>query len=104
MYRIHANLSERSLWLLTLPLGAAAIRGVVQPIVKLGFGWWPSPIAAVVVSYTVSAAVLIFSAARARRGTIPHIDPRGALWFAAVGLCNGLASWRCTAPSPLGRL
>jgi drug/metabolite transporter (DMT)-like permease len=23
--------------------------------------------------------------------TIPEIDPRGALWFAAVGLCNGLA-------------
>jgi drug/metabolite transporter (DMT)-like permease len=23
--------------------------------------------------------------------TIPDIDRRGALWFAAVGLCNGLA-------------
>jgi len=89
MYRVHANLSERGLWLLTLPL-AAATRGVVQPIVKLGFGWWPNPIAAVVVSYTVSSAVLIFSALWRAGGTI-HIDPRGALWFAAVGLCNGLA-------------
>jgi uncharacterized membrane protein len=46
---------------------------------------------AVVVSYTVSSAVLIFSALARAGGTIPDIDPRGALWFAAVGLCNGLA-------------
>jgi drug/metabolite transporter (DMT)-like permease len=29
--------------------------------------------------------------ARAGRWTIPDIDYRGARWFAAVGLCNGLA-------------
>jgi drug/metabolite transporter (DMT)-like permease len=46
---------------------------------------------AVVVSYTVSSAVLIFSAFARAGGTIPDIDPRGALWFAAVGLCDGLA-------------
>jgi drug/metabolite transporter (DMT)-like permease len=91
MYRVHADLSARSLWLMALPLTAAAIRGVVQPVVKFGFEWWPSPIAAVVVSYTVSSVVLIFSALARAGGTIPDIDHRGALWFAAVGLCNGLA-------------
>jgi drug/metabolite transporter (DMT)-like permease len=91
MYRVHVNLSDRSLWLMGLPLAAAAIRGVVQPIVKFGFEWWPNPIAAVVVSYTVSSAVLIVSALARAGGTIPEIDHRGALWFAAVGLCNGLA-------------
>jgi drug/metabolite transporter (DMT)-like permease len=91
MYRVHVNLSGRSFWLLALPLSAAAIRGVVQPIVKFGFEWWPNPIAAVVVGYTVSSTVLIFSAVARAGGTIPDIDHRGALWFAAVGLCNGLS-------------
>jgi drug/metabolite transporter (DMT)-like permease len=91
MYRVHVNLSARSFWLLALPLASAAIRGVVQPIVKFGFEWWPNPIAVVVVSYTVSSAVLIVAALARAGGTIPDIDRRGALWFAAVGLCNGLS-------------
>ena len=35
--------------------------------------------------------MLIFSAIARAGGTIPDIDYRGALWFAAVGLCNGLS-------------
>jgi drug/metabolite transporter (DMT)-like permease len=89
MYRVHVNAS--SLWLMALPLAASAIRGVIQPIIKFGFEWWPNPIAAVVVSYTVSSAVLILSALARAGATIPEIDHRGALWFAAVGLCNGLS-------------
>jgi drug/metabolite transporter (DMT)-like permease len=91
MYRCHANLSARSLWLLALPVTSSAIRGVVQPIIKFGFEWWPNPIAAVIVSYTVSSAVLIFSALARAGWTIPEIDHRGALWFAVIGLCNGLS-------------
>jgi uncharacterized membrane protein len=91
MYRVHVNLSARSLWLLTLPMAASGLRGVVQPIVKFAFEWWPNPIAAVVVSYTVSSAVLVVAAFLRAGGTIPAIDHRGALWFAAVGLCNGLS-------------
>jgi drug/metabolite transporter (DMT)-like permease len=91
MYRVHVNFSARSFWLLALPVASAAIRGVVQPIVKFGFEWWPNPIAAVVVSYTVSSAVLIVAALARVGGTIPQIDRRGALWFAAIGLCNGLS-------------
>jgi drug/metabolite transporter (DMT)-like permease len=91
MYRVHVDFSVRSLWLLGLPLASAAIRGVVQPIVKFGFEWWPNPIAVVVVSYTVSSTVLIVSALARGGWTIPDIDHRGALWFAVVGLCNGLS-------------
>jgi drug/metabolite transporter (DMT)-like permease len=91
MYRVHVNLSARSLWVMALPLAAAAIRGAVQPIVKFGFEWWPNPIAAVIISYTVSSAVLISSALARAGGTIPEIDHRGAFWFGAVGLCNGLS-------------
>ncbi len=91
MYRGQVSLSGRSLWLMALPVAASAIRGVIQPVVKFGFEWWPNPIAAVVVSYTVSSAVLILSALGRAGGTVPDIDHRGALWFAAVGLCNGLS-------------
>jgi drug/metabolite transporter (DMT)-like permease len=91
MYRVHVGFSVRSLWLLGLPLASAAIRGVVQPIVKFGFEWWRSPIAAVVVSYTVSSTVLIISALTRAGWTMPEIDHRGALWFAVVGICNGLS-------------
>jgi drug/metabolite transporter (DMT)-like permease len=91
MYRGQVSLSGRSIWLLALPVAASAIRGVIQPVVKFGFEWWPNPIAAVVVSYTVSSAVLILSALGRAGGTVPDIDHRGALWFAAVGLCNGLS-------------
>jgi drug/metabolite transporter (DMT)-like permease len=91
MYRVHVKLCARSFWLMALPVASAAVRGVVQPIVKFGFEWWPNPIAVVVVSYTVSSAVLIFAALARAGGAIPDIDPRGALWFAAVGLCNGLS-------------
>jgi drug/metabolite transporter (DMT)-like permease len=91
MYRGQVSLSGRSLWLLALPVAASAIRGVIQPVVRFGFEWWPNPIAAVVVSYTVSSAVLIASALARAGGSIPDIDHRGALWFGAVGLCNGLS-------------
>jgi drug/metabolite transporter (DMT)-like permease len=91
MYRGQISLSGRSLWLMAIPVAAAAIRGVIQPIVKFGFEWWPNPIAVVVISYTVSSAVLIVAALARAGGTIPDIDRRGALWFAVVGLCNGLA-------------
>jgi drug/metabolite transporter (DMT)-like permease len=80
-----------SLWMLALPLTAAAVRGMVQPIVKLGLADWPDPIAAAVVSYTVSSAVVIAAAAFRTGGAAPPFKGRGALWFAAVGLCNGLA-------------
>jgi uncharacterized membrane protein len=49
------------------------------------------PDGAVVVSYTVSSAVLILSALGRGGGSIPIIDHRGVLWFAAVGLRNGLS-------------
>lgn len=78
-------------WALLLPLAAALIRGLVQPVVKLGLEDWPDPFAAVTVGYVVSAiviAVLRF----ARTGNGPLVPPApGRNWFAAVGIVNGLA-------------
>jgi drug/metabolite transporter (DMT)-like permease len=84
-------LTLSSIWMLAPPLTAAAIRGVTQPIIKLGLEHWPSSIAAVVIGYTISSAVLVLFAALYNRGAPRHFDRRGVLWFGAVGICNGLA-------------
>jgi len=83
--------TARRLWVLVLPLGASAIRGFVQPVIKLGLERWHNPIAAVVIGYTVSSMVLILAALVPRQTLEQGFDRRGPLWFAAVGLCNGSA-------------
>ena len=78
-------------WYLLLPLGAAALRGLIQPVVKLGLEHWPSPFAAVLFGYLVSTFVVV-SASRLRTGRWIAAAPKeGRLWFAIVGLCNGIA-------------
>jgi drug/metabolite transporter (DMT)-like permease len=92
MYRDRRrNLQHWPPWMLSLPLAAAVIRGAVQPVIKLGLQHWPSPTAAVVIGYSISSAVLIFAAFVHDPKLIRRFDRRGALWFAAVGLCNGLS-------------
>jgi drug/metabolite transporter (DMT)-like permease len=77
-------------WTLLLPLGAAVLRGLMQPTIKLGLELWPSPIAAGLTGYIVSAlVVLIF--ARIKTGRFIADAPlRGRLWFISVGICNGI--------------
>jgi len=73
---------------LLLPIGAALIRGLVQPVVKLGLELWPDPFAAATIGYMVSAVVVLV-ARRLMRDDSKRRDFRGILWFAAVGVCNG---------------
>jgi drug/metabolite transporter (DMT)-like permease len=78
-------------WYVALPLVTAALRGFIQPVIKLGLAVWPSPYAAVLVGYLVSSAVVV-TALRWRTGRWrPEANARGFAWFAGVGLCNGLA-------------
>src|SRR5262249_53237583 len=49
-------------WALLLPIGAAALRGLIQPTIKLGLEIWPSPIAAGLTGYIVSAMVVLIFA------------------------------------------
>ncbi len=78
-------------WSVALPLVTAALRGFIQPVIKLGLAVWPSPYAAALVGYLVSAAVVV-AALRLRTGRWrPATNARGLAWFAGVGLCNGLA-------------
>jgi len=78
-------------WYVALPLVTAALRGFIQPVIKLGLAVWPSPFAAVLIGYLVSAAVVL-TALRLRTGRWrPQANARGFAWFAGVGVCNGLA-------------
>ena len=77
--------------LLLLPLTAAALRGLAHALIKLGLMLWPSAFAASLIGYTVSTAV-VAGGARLKLGTLrPRLNASGVLWFALVGLCNGLA-------------
>ena len=78
-------------WYLLLPLIGAAIRGFVQPAVKLGLEIWPNPFGAALTSYVISS-VIVIAATRWRTGRFATSAPTSSrLWFAGVGLCNGLA-------------
>jgi drug/metabolite transporter (DMT)-like permease len=76
---------------LLLPLGAALVRGVVPPVVKLGLQVWPSPLWACLIGYVTSSLVLL-AVQRIRKGSFIVDAPwRGRLWFSITGVCNGLS-------------
>lgn len=87
----HGDARNWRSWYLLLPLLGAALRGFIQPTIKLGLELWPSAFAASLVSYIVSACVVL-AAAKLRTGAFMVRAPRrGRLWFVGVGLANGLA-------------
>jgi drug/metabolite transporter (DMT)-like permease len=78
-------------WALGLLLLAALIRGLVQPVVKLGLETWPSPFAATVIGYLMSASVILaMGAAREGKAMLPF-QASGWAWFIPVGWLNGAA-------------
>ena len=78
------TLMRRALW---LPVAGAALRGLVQVVVKAGLALWPNPFAASLIGYGVSS-VTVTLAARGRQGPL---ERSAVLWFMATGLLNGLA-------------
>ena len=78
-----------ALWILALPLGAAALRGASQAVAKVGLGIAPSPVWAALVTFAVSALVLAVIAGPARIRAALRPGP-GLAWFAVAGVCNGL--------------
>ena len=84
------NIGSRR-WSLALPIVAAAIRGLVQAVGKLGLALWPNPFAAALIGYTASSLVVVAAVILLRKSN-PLILRRAALlWFGLVGLCNGTA-------------
>ena len=79
-------------WALLLPLGAALLRGVVPPIIKIGLEIWPSPIGAGLTGYIFST-MMVLVVERIRTGRfIVQAPLSGRLWFARHGICNGVGT------------
>jgi drug/metabolite transporter (DMT)-like permease len=76
---------------IVLLLLSAFLRGLVQPVVKLGFTYWPSSFAATLVSYTMSATIILCVGAVRQGAAILQGWRNGWRWFVPVGLLNGLA-------------
>lgn len=78
--------SNRALWVLFFPIGAAVIRGANHNVAKFGLQLLPSPYFASLISFTVSfiGAVLIY---RFRVGSLMLKFPRGGLmWSGLAGI------------------
>lgn len=81
------------LWALALPLTASLLRGVGQPLFKIGFSWWPNPRVATLICYACSATVVITVGLWRTRGTDARFSPKGVAWFMLIGIGNGIATW-----------
>jgi uncharacterized membrane protein len=76
---------------LLLPWSAALLRALAQVLAKAGLASWASPLAAALIGYTVSAAVVWTAGAAVGRRSAFKVNRQGASWFAFTGLLNGLA-------------
>lgn len=81
------------LWALAFPLSASLLRGLSQPILKVGFGWWNNPRVATLLCYLTSATVVVIVGLLRKRATAARFTPRGVAWFMLVGVGNGVATW-----------
>jgi drug/metabolite transporter (DMT)-like permease len=89
---------------LAIPLGAAIIRGTVQPVMKLGLAFWPEPLAATVISYTASASVMLAVSLVLGRGRLLLPELRSVPVFACVGLLNGASVLLLYSALAIGRV
>jgi drug/metabolite transporter (DMT)-like permease len=76
-------------WALALPLTSALIRGTAQSLVKLGLARWPSAYAASLVTYSVSAVVILTVVLFKGRRRLGAVTMRGSALFGLVGAANG---------------
>lgn len=81
------------LWALAFPLTASLLRGLSQPLLKIGFGLWDNPRVATLLCYMSSATVVIAVGLLRKRASATRFTPRGVAWFMLVGLGNGFATW-----------
>ncbi len=79
------------IWAFLLPLSGAFIRGVTQPGIKWGLSYWPDPLVAGTIGYTVSAIMLSTYFIAKPGGSRAVWTSQGSRWFIAAGLVNGLA-------------
>ena len=90
-----------AVWVLALPLAAALVRGAIEPVIKSGLAIWHEPLAAAAIGYSLSTMVIVSLVGRRALMAGPA-DPTGRLWFVAVGLSNGTATFLLYAALGLG--
>jgi drug/metabolite transporter (DMT)-like permease len=90
-------------WVLGLPLGAAVVRGAIQPVIKTGLAIWPEPLAAAAIGYALSTVVILALVGRRAMAAGPP-DPAGRRWFLGVGMANGTATFLLYAALGLGSI
>ena len=89
--------------MLGLPLAAALVRGSIQPAIKAGLALWHEPLAAAAIGYTLSTLVILALVGRRARAAGPA-HRSGILWFLAVGMFNGTATFLLYAALGLGSI
>lgn len=85
------GVSVSSRVVLWLPLAAAVLRALAQVLSKAGLALWPNPLAAVLIGYSVSTAVVWMATLLSRRRQAFMFTGPGVLWFALTGVLNGTA-------------
>jgi drug/metabolite transporter (DMT)-like permease len=80
--------ARSALW---MPWSGALLRALAQVLSKAGLVLWASPYAAVLVGYSISAAIVWTAGMFTPRGDAPVFTRRGAAWFALTGVLNGTA-------------
>ncbi len=75
-------------WALLWPVSGAAVRGLAQVGAKAGLLLWPNPVAAGLIGYLVSSA-MVLGANRLGRSNTPRPTKEGVYWFAVTGVLNG---------------
>jgi drug/metabolite transporter (DMT)-like permease len=78
--------AQGALW---LPWTSAVLRAAAQVLSKGGLALWPNPFAAVLIGYSVSAAVVWGAPLVAPQRKAFAANRRGCAWFAATGVLNG---------------
>lgn len=76
---------------LLIPLAAAVVRGLAQPVMKTGLSIWPDPFAATAACYVASAATILaigFGRGSAHR---PVWSRRAIPIFCLTGIANGMS-------------
>ena len=86
------NIRDWKTWALLLPLGAALLRGIAPPVIKIGLEIWPNPIGAGLTGYIFST-LTVLTLERIRNGHFIARGPNvGRLWFALTGIVNGIGT------------
>lgn len=88
------------IWVVVFPLGAAAIRGGMQPGLKIAMETAPSPAFGVMIMATVSTLLMLVLQVASRK---PIAKPtRGWIWFSIAGMTQGMALFLLTTALKIG--